>query len=61
MEIKPQLKGLQRAPDGGVTVFNRPVNSRKSYLTLPGTLGLGITATVTFVPLLLYRSRFHGA
>ncbi|QCB45873.1 DUF3592 domain-containing protein [Hydrogenophaga sp. PAMC20947] len=58
--LEAQLKGVQRHPDGTVSVFYNPKRPHKSFLIQPGRVGLLITWVIILGPALFYWSRFHG-
>ena len=59
--LKQQLKGVDRRPDGTVTVYFNARRPHKSYLVRPGLAGIMVTLVVAVGPLGYYWSRFHGA
>ena len=58
--LEAQRKGVQRYPDGTVSVFYNPKRPDKSYLIRPGLPGLVITLCIIAGPMLYYWRRFHG-
>ena len=54
-----QLSGIQRDPSGAVQVYYHPKRPAKSFLVLPGKLGLVVTLALGLLPLLGYLNRYH--
>ncbi len=57
--LKKQLSAIHRDAKGEVTVFYHPSNPKKSFLILPGKLGLCITASFGVIPAICYWSSYH--
>ena len=55
-----QLDGIEKTPDGAITVYFDPKNPRRSLLIKPGTLGLSIIASLSVLPVACYWFTYHG-
>lgn len=58
--LQKQLSFMQHLPDGGVKVFYNPARPQKSFLVLPGRIGMMVTAAAGLLPAVWYGWRFHG-
>ena len=58
--LKQQLKGVNRHPDGSVTVYFNARRPGKSYLIRPGLPGILVTLVVAVGPMAYYWTRFHA-
>lgn len=58
--LQKQMKYIHRYPDGRVKVFYNPAKPRKSYLIIPGFVGMIVTSIAAIGPLVLYYIRFYG-
>ena len=54
-----QLKKISSNENGKVKVFYKPGKPQKSYLLLPGIIGLGITFLLGILPAIGYFVRFY--
>ena len=57
--IEMQLAWIDRGSDGTATVYYNPRKPGRSYLVLPGKVGMGVTAVIALLPAAGYLSRFH--
>ena len=57
--LRKQRASVQPAEDGSVTVYYNPKRPQKSYLMLPGPVGMLVTVTIALVPIAAYIFRYH--
>jgi hypothetical protein len=58
--LEKQMSSIQRLPGGKVKVFYNPKNPNKSYLIVPGYIGINITLLISVLPLILYYFKYYG-
>ena len=54
-----QQRGVEHGEDGGVRVYYDPARPGKSFLIVPGRVGLVVTVGAALVPAVTYLFRFH--
>ena len=57
--LKKQVKSVRRDPNGSVKVFYNPRNPKKSFLLLPGKVGVSVTAALCVLPMFLFWLKYH--
>ncbi len=58
--LKKQLARIKHTNDGSVVVYYDPRNPQKSYLIVPGTTSIALTALVGALPALGFWIKYHG-
>ena len=58
--LRSQLSKIQYDASGAVVVFYHPRRPAKSFLVLPGKLGLLVTVVLGLLPLVGYLNRYYG-
>lgn len=56
--LHKQLSKIQQYPDGKVKVFYNHKNPRKSYLILPGKIGITVTLVLSILPAILFYVKY---
>lgn len=57
--LRRQRSSVQPTADGTVPVYYNPKKPQKSYLMLPGPVGMLVTLVIALVPIAAYIFRYH--